>query len=50
MRRTTLPRMTLFDAVKAGTFPQPVKINRRRIAWADSDIEAWIVAKMAERE
>lgn len=49
MRRTNLPRMTLLDAVKAGTFPEPTKINRRRIAWSDEEVEAWIRAKLAER-
>lgn len=40
--RTTLDRVTIWRKVGAGTFPQPLKISDNRIAWRESDIEAWM--------
>ncbi len=46
---TTLNRVTIWSAVKAGTFPAPLKISGQgsggRIAWRASDIEAWIASR-----
>jgi predicted DNA-binding transcriptional regulator AlpA len=27
--------------MKVGAFPQPVRVGRRRVAWRESDINAW---------
>lgn len=43
-RRTTLDRVTIWRKVRAGTFPQPLKISDNRIAWRESDIETFIAA------
>ena len=39
--RTSLDITTIYRKMKAGTFPQPVRIGRRRVAWRESDIAAW---------
>ena len=39
---TTLNRTTIWQKVKAGTFPAPLKIAGVRIAWRPEDIAAWI--------
>ena len=38
---TGLARSTIYDRIKAGTFPKPVKIGDRAVAWLKSDIDAW---------
>jgi prophage regulatory protein len=41
---TTLSRSTLWEKVRAGTFPRPLKIHKQRIAWRASEVEAWIAS------
>jgi prophage regulatory protein len=36
--------------MKAGTFPKPVKIGERAVAWPESEINAWLEQRIAERE
>ena len=38
---TGLARSTIYDRIKAGTFPKPVKIGDRSVAWRQSDIDDW---------
>jgi prophage regulatory protein len=38
---TSLDITTIYRKMKDGTFPQPVRIGRRRVAWRESDIIAW---------
>ena len=33
-----------------GRFPRPVKLSSSRNAWLASDVEAWIEAKVTERD
>ncbi|AKS24226.1 MAG: transcriptional regulator [Leptospirillum sp. Group II 'C75'] len=40
-----LSRSTIYDQVKSGTFPQPVKLGARAIGWILSDVENWIASK-----
>ena len=40
-QRTSLDITTIYRKMKAGTFPQPVRVGRRRVAWRESDIAAW---------
>lgn len=35
-------RATLYLMIKNGTFPPPVKLGPRAVAWRSSDIERWI--------
>ena len=39
--RTGLDITTIYRKMKAGTFPQPVRVGKRRVAWRESDIAAW---------
>lgn len=32
---------TIYRRIKSGTFPAPVQIGPRRIAWRESDLIAW---------
>jgi prophage regulatory protein len=40
----------LWRLVKAKKFPAPIKIGEARSAWVESEIDAWIAAKIAERD
>ncbi len=35
-------RSTIYKKVKEGTFPAPVKLSERAVAWRESEINAWI--------
>mgnify|MGYP003619777263 CR=1 FL=1 len=39
---------TIWEQVKAGKFPQPVKLTERVTAWRISDIEEWMQSKGME--
>ena len=39
--RTSLDITTIYRKMQAGTFPQPVRVGKRRVAWRESDIAAW---------
>jgi prophage regulatory protein len=40
-KMTSLDITTIYRRMTAGTFPQPVRIGRRRVAWRTSDITQW---------
>lgn len=39
---STLSRASIYRRIKLGTFPQPVKIGERRVAWRSEDIHTWM--------
>lgn len=39
---TGLKKTKLYDLIKSGDFPAPVKIGNRISAWPDSDVADWI--------
>jgi prophage regulatory protein len=41
---TSLGKSSIYEAVKAGSFPAPISIARGRVAWAASDIAQWQIA------
>lgn len=43
--RTGLSRSTLYDWMKRGEFPQPVKLGERLVAWRESDVTAWLESR-----
>ncbi|SFU00077.1 helix-turn-helix transcriptional regulator [Sedimentitalea nanhaiensis] len=43
--RTGLSRSTIYDWMKRGEFPQPVKLGARIVAWRASDVVAWLEAR-----
>ena len=44
---------SIYEAISAGTFPKPVKLNpesrRSPVAWIESEVRAWQAARIAER-
>jgi prophage regulatory protein len=43
---TGMARTTIYDGMAAGTFPKPVKIGARAVAWPESVIRNWIAERM----
>lgn len=49
--RTGLSRSKLYELVQSGQFPRPIKQpGGRLICFADNEVDAWIKARLAERE
>ena len=40
-RRTSLDISTIYRKIKRGTFPHPVRVALRRVAWRESEVIAW---------
>ncbi|PJN93161.1 DNA-binding protein [Amaricoccus sp. HAR-UPW-R2A-40] len=45
---TGLSRSTIYDKMKDGTFPRPVNVSARAIAWPESVIAAWLAARVRQ--
>ena len=39
---TGLTNSTLYYFIKEGSFPPPVKLGKRTVAWKESEINEWI--------
>lgn len=49
-RQTGQSTATIYRAVKAGTFPPPVKIGPRASAWVGAEVDQWIADRIADRD
>ncbi|RVL05658.1 helix-turn-helix transcriptional regulator [Sinorhizobium meliloti] len=46
----TFSRMHIYRLMKAGKFPKSVPVGSSSIAWLESEIDAWIMERVAERD
>ncbi|MBI3480444.1 MAG: AlpA family phage regulatory protein [Nitrosomonadales bacterium] len=46
--RTCLGKSRIYELIASGAFPQPCRLGRR-IAFVESEIDQWILQRMAER-
>ena len=46
IKRIGLSRSTIYLLIKAGEFPQSVRVTKARIAWLESDINRFIEDKV----
>ncbi|KAB2879759.1 AlpA family transcriptional regulator [bacterium] len=42
MKRTGLPKSTLYKMVRAKQFPQPIRLSTRSVGWVEGDVDCWI--------
>jgi len=49
-RATGLSRSTLYEMVARGRFPKPIRIGARSVAWISEEVQAWLEARIAERD
>lgn len=47
--RTGLARSTIYERVKAGTFPSPIALGEKAVGWVESEIDSWIAERVRER-
>jgi prophage regulatory protein len=40
----------LLTKAKRGEFPAPLYLSPRALAWVESEVDAWLVARLAERD
>lgn len=48
--KTGRSRSTIYSDIEAGRFPKPVKLGARAIGFVADEVDAWIAARIAERE
>ncbi len=42
-----LGKTSIYDRVRDGTFPAPVKLSRRAVCWPAAAVDAWITERIA---
>lgn len=53
LKKIGLCKAQLQNLINAGEFPKPVKLggpDARAVGWVDTEVQAWIDAKIAERD
>ncbi len=50
MSLTGLGRSSIYKFMEESRFPKSVSLGDRAVAWIESEIEDWIVEKIAERD
>ena len=48
--RVGLGKSALYEQIANGTFPAPIKIGPRAVAWVDEEVDAWIAERIVERD
>lgn len=46
--RTGLRRSTIYDRIRAGTFPVPVPLGGKAVGWIEAEVDAWIAAQVQQ--
>lgn len=49
VERTGRSRSMVYDDIKAGRFPAPIRIGLRAVAWRQGDIDRWIETRPSAR-
>lgn len=48
--RTGLRCSTIYDGIKAGTFPAPIQLGPKSVGWVESEINVWLSERVAARD
>ena len=43
--RVALGRSAIYELMRDGKFPEPIKVGRRAVRWYESEINAWIASR-----
>lgn len=46
--QTTLSTSEIYRRIAAGTFPAPIKLGAKSVAWIESEVLAWCEDRIAE--
>ena len=47
---TGLGRSTIYKYIEEGTFPKSVSLGERAVAWVESEVISWVMAKIEARD
>ncbi|MBO1518105.1 helix-turn-helix transcriptional regulator [Oceanisphaera pacifica] len=50
MNKTGLSRSTIYRQIAEGVFPLSVSLGGKAKGWLESEVEAWILSRIAERD
>ena len=50
IKRTGYRRTSIYEKIAEGTFPAPIKLVPRAVAWVSEEIEKWRDERVAERD
>jgi prophage regulatory protein len=45
-----MPKSTIYEKIKEGTFPKPLRLGAKSVAWIESEIDAWISECVQRRD
>jgi prophage regulatory protein len=48
VRKVCLSKSEMYHRIKAGAFPRPVALGPRKVVFLESEIEAWMQARIKE--
>lgn len=46
-RKTGLAKSSIYGRINDGTFPQPIRLGERAVAFVESEVDAWMAAILA---
>lgn len=46
--RTGLCRSTIYQRIKDGKFPLPIRLGNRSVRWLQSEIDGWVAEQIAQ--
>ena len=49
LNKTGLSKSYLYEKVRNGSFPAPVKLGRKAVGWVESEVDDWISQQMEKR-
>ena len=49
MNCTGLGRSTIYKYIEKGEFPKSISLGERAVAWLESEVHDWMMAKLEDR-
>jgi len=46
-KATSKPRPSIYRESREGTFPKPIQLGKRRLAWLEQDIQDWVLVRLS---
>ena len=50
MEKTGIGRSSIYAKVRDGSFPPPIQLSQRIIAWIEDEIDAWMEERITARK
>ena len=50
MEMTAMSRSNVYKMMSEGRFPQSVSLGPRAVAWVESEVQDWILERIAQRD